>query len=167
MPGFLCGEMETFFLHTVRARMVKVPFPLRGGSGPASRRRKLLLIILRPATSIRTCPKYTTISILGVRAPWPRTFLLFRKRRESAQRKKPPPSHCGLKFWLVTTLRRARSARSNRPTVDAASQNFSLRVPASVPMGGETAPVPACSFSSGAAAGIFFICLDPLCAIHR
>ena len=34
-----------------------------------------------------------------------------RPERVSAK-KGPPPSHCGLKFWLVTTLRRARSLRS-------------------------------------------------------
>lgn len=34
---------------------------------------------------------FTTVPVIGARAPWSRTFLLFRKRMESAQRKKPPP----------------------------------------------------------------------------
>ena len=34
------------------------------------------------------------------------------KRMESRQRKKTPPHHCGLKNWLVTTLRATRSLRS-------------------------------------------------------
>ena len=33
-------------------------------------------------------------------------------KAESKQRAKRPPSHCGLKFWLVTTLRATRSLQS-------------------------------------------------------
>lgn len=39
----------------------------------------------------------------------PRLSFFSEKRMESRQRKKTPPRHCGLKNWLVTTLRATRS----------------------------------------------------------
>ena len=55
-------------------------------------------------TILRTCILYSYVSEIydrfhfGNAIPWSRTFLLFRKRMESAQRKKPPPGHSALRF---------------------------------------------------------------------
>ena len=60
----------------------------------------------------RMCPKFTAVSIFGMRFHGLRLSFFSEKRMESRQRKKTPPHHCGLKNWLVTTLRATRSLRS-------------------------------------------------------
>ena len=92
--------------------MVKVLFPLRGESGPASRCSKLLLTILQTYNIYLYVSEIYDDSHFWSTSAVAAHFPSSPKRRESAQRKKPPPSHCGLKISPVTTLRRARSLRS-------------------------------------------------------
>ncbi len=107
------------------------------GCRSAWRCKSFFLSFCGPTTLIRTCPKHTNHSVIGIR---------FQRRRHSFR---PPGKSVGQERAAARSLRPEILAGHYPPrnslaalaqtgaAADATSQNFSLRAPASVPMGGE------------------------------